>query len=212
MASWAVHFRICDYFLDKIHQLDTEYFIIGNIAPDCGVPAKDGYSPHSEITHRTHSGNYKGNCDYQSVYDDFINGENDVKIRSFWIGYYVHLMTDCLWVQNLCENLLDNFKNLDMHSETAKIIRKEWYNLDNEFFAENASPSFELFKTFKGFNEDYPDFYKNNEISNRMKYIVSFYGENKPCEMKYKYTTPDMVEKFIRDTQKTIYSKVNEFI
>ena len=41
MASWAIHFRIADLFLERIPNLNKEYFIIGNIAPDCGVPFKE---------------------------------------------------------------------------------------------------------------------------------------------------------------------------
>ena len=37
MATWMSHFRVADYFLDKLDILEKE-FIVGNIAPDCGEP------------------------------------------------------------------------------------------------------------------------------------------------------------------------------
>ena len=35
MPTWANHFRIADKLLPHLKMLNTEYFIIGNIAPDC---------------------------------------------------------------------------------------------------------------------------------------------------------------------------------
>lgn len=38
MASWMVHLRIADAFLDKLENIDETAFVMGNIAPDSGVP------------------------------------------------------------------------------------------------------------------------------------------------------------------------------
>lgn len=206
MASWAVHFRISDCIIGKLNNIDENYFIIGNIAPDCGVPTKNGYYPPSEITHRTHNGNYKGNCDYNSVYEEFLKNNDDIKSFSFWLGYYVHLMTDCLWVNDLCQLICDDFNSLSHGSSKAKKIRKEWYNLDFLYFNENTSCSFEKFKQIESFNETYPSFYCNNEISKQIKNITQFYTVNKPLEINYEFTTPDMVEKFISDSATKIYN------
>ena len=188
MASWAIHFRIADWFLDRISELDREYFIIGNIAPDCGVPYKHkrGYNPPSIVTHRTNDGN-KSDCDYESVYNEFIKNETDCKKKSFFIGYFVHYMTDCFWAQQVCIPIERTYGCFAVHRELSKAVKKEWYNLDFLFFKNNVSPSFELFKTYKGFHEPYPDFYKHNEIAKQMKNIVSFYSSNAPEKMEYKY-------------------------
>ena len=36
MATWMVHFRIADYFLDKLKGIDSTDFAIGSVAPDFG--------------------------------------------------------------------------------------------------------------------------------------------------------------------------------
>ena len=38
MASWMVHLRIADRLLDEIEKIDATAFVMGNIAPDSGVP------------------------------------------------------------------------------------------------------------------------------------------------------------------------------
>lgn len=41
MASWMVHLRIADLLLSQISGLCPTEFIVGNIAPDSGVPNED---------------------------------------------------------------------------------------------------------------------------------------------------------------------------
>ncbi|WP_248403576.1 hypothetical protein [Butyrivibrio fibrisolvens] len=53
MASWMVHLRIADELLTRIKGLNEETFILGNIAPDSGVPNKDwsSFTPPGNVTH-----------------------------------------------------------------------------------------------------------------------------------------------------------------
>lgn len=48
MASWVIHFRIADGIIDSINNVDSEKFIVGNIAPDCGEWSEDGKSYTSQ--------------------------------------------------------------------------------------------------------------------------------------------------------------------
>lgn len=209
MASWTIHFRIADWFLERVPNLDKKYFIIGNIAPDCGVPYKDkrGYNPPSEITHYAYEGD-KGRCDYPFIYNEFIKNETDINKKSFYIGYFVHLMTDSAFVNDFTYSIEEKYGSFDTHRELSRAVKREWYNLDFLYFKNNTSKSFELFKTYKGFDEPYPDFYKNNEIANQMKYIVSFYDTNEPEEMTYTYTPPEVLENFVSKMPQKIYEEL----
>lgn len=53
MASWMVHLRIADKLMDLISNLSYTEFVIGNIAPDSGVPNEDWsiFTPSTEISH-----------------------------------------------------------------------------------------------------------------------------------------------------------------
>lgn len=53
MASWMVHLRVADKLLERLPKLEETAFIVGNIAPDSGVPNGDwtAYAPSSEVSH-----------------------------------------------------------------------------------------------------------------------------------------------------------------
>ena len=59
MASWMIHLRIADTLLKQIPNLSKEEFIMGNIAPDSGVPNEDWskFTPSTTVSHfRTDNG------------------------------------------------------------------------------------------------------------------------------------------------------------
>lgn len=53
MASWMVHLRIADKLLEEIYNLSTTEFVVGNIAPDSGIPNKDwsAFTPSGDVSH-----------------------------------------------------------------------------------------------------------------------------------------------------------------
>ena len=53
MASWIVHLRIADQLLDRIPDLRSTEFVVGNIAPDSGIPNADwsAYTPSLSLIH-----------------------------------------------------------------------------------------------------------------------------------------------------------------
>lgn len=53
MVSWMVHLRIADKLMDKIGNLDACAFILGNLAPDSGVPNEDWsvFTPPTNVSH-----------------------------------------------------------------------------------------------------------------------------------------------------------------
>ena len=51
MASWMIHLRVADLLLDRVP--DKTAFVVGNIAPDSGVPSADWsqYFPPKSVSH-----------------------------------------------------------------------------------------------------------------------------------------------------------------
>lgn len=64
MASWIVHLRIADQLLDQIPDLKSTEFVVGNIAPDSGIPNEDwsAYTPSPVLSH------FKRMIPYQSPF------------------------------------------------------------------------------------------------------------------------------------------------
>ena len=53
MASWMIHLRVADSLMDTIAGIDQTAFVMGNIAPDSGVPNADwsAYIPPKDVSH-----------------------------------------------------------------------------------------------------------------------------------------------------------------
>lgn len=212
MPTWINHFRIADKLLNKICTLDKEYFVIGIIAPDCGMPeGKHGvYKPYTGITHFTKDLEYskKTDCDFEYVYQNYIKNENDIKKKSFYIAYFIHLLTDCIFAQNVfvpIENSLGDFR---MNQALRNQIRSERKNTDFLYLKNNISPSYEMFKRCTEWNEDYPEWYKHNEIAIQMKNIVNYYENAEYKKTDFKYITPKLMDKFVDYTYEIVIKEL----
>jgi hypothetical protein len=71
MASWMVHLRIVDRLLDEICNLTVAEFIVGNIAPDSGIPNDDWsvFTPSGDISHfkTTNCDGSEKECSYNEI-------------------------------------------------------------------------------------------------------------------------------------------------
>lgn len=203
MPTWANHFRIADKLISSIKKLNLEYFLIGNIAPDCGIPTgiNGEYIPPTSVTHFTTKDiSNKTDCDYNFIYENYIKNETDIKKLSFFIGYFVHLYTDCEYAINIYLPIEKENGCFSANPLLWKKVKKEIESIDNNYLNNNISPSFELFKTCHTFDENYPSWYKNNEISKQMKNIINLYSTLKDKKMKFNYIKPEQISLFIEDT------------
>ena len=214
MPTWINHFRVADKLLGKIKALDMEYFIIGTIAPDCGIPDKEHgvYKPYTGITHFTKELEYskKTDCDFEYLYQKYIKNESDIKKKSFYIAYFIHLVTDCIFAENVFAPIENNLGDFRINKKLRNQIRKERNNTDFLYLKNNASPSYELLKKCKPWNENYPEWYKNNEIAVQMKNIVNYYENAEYEEMNYEYITPQLMDEFVDYTYKIVVEELSK--
>lgn len=207
MATWGIHFRIADNILANLSNIDREYFIIGNIAPDCGRRVESGYDPPTEVTHLTKMWN-KSDCEF--IFENCIKNETDFKKRSFFAGYYTHLLTDRLYSRLISIPIEEKFGLYRENHGLSKLVKKEWYDADFRFFAQNKSPAFEDFKKYRAFKEDYPLIYKNGEIGEQMKFIVSFYKNKKPENVEFIYTNKQNFDNFTEKASEIILEEMHK--
>lgn len=205
-----MHFRIADEILKHLNKIDREYFIIGSISPDCGIRQKEGgYVPPTEVTHLTKMWN-KSDCDYNYIFENCIKNETDFKKRSFFAGYYAHLMTDCLFSRLVSIPIENKFGLYREHPGLSKLVKREWYDADYKFFAENVSPAFEDFKNYPPFSENYPTIYKHGEIAIQMKNIVEFYKGKKPENVEFYYTNKQIFDSFVEKASEIILEEMHK--
>jgi hypothetical protein len=211
MASWIVHLRITDKLLDEIPGLSPCEFVVGNIAPDSGVPNEDWsrFTPSGDVSH------FK-TADADGLKDIHINeyvrkfytpGQRDgysSKQKSFYLGYLSHLLTDMLWADDIVRPSKVRFRALYEKDMTEWIwtLKKDWYDLDYLYIKRNPEfRAFSIYKNAVGFRNDYMDIFGAGAFENRRKYIVDFYsGESENLEREYTYLKEEEMEVFVDES------------
>jgi hypothetical protein len=178
MGTWAIHIRIAEKILKKGYDLHEEGFLIGNIGPDCGVINEEGtnFIPTMEVSHWSTSG--KRDIDPEKFFKAHLDKNiEDKKERSFYIGYYTHLLCDIEWRNDIIRRMEYDENYFPMKTDRSFIneLRKEWYILDRSYFDENQDSLFwTKFQHIESF-PDYLEFYPKGSITNQIKYIAEFY-------------------------------------
>lgn len=220
MASWMIHLRIADALLDRIGNLSAEEFIMGNIAPDSGVPNEDWskFTPSTVVSHfRRDNGTGKKKVDISAFIDQYFTEEQrssyDQKSYSFFLGYLTHLLTDCLWSDWIAHPTMDKY-TADNDPEMVSKIKDDWYDLDYLYLRNN--PDFRGFKIYKNidrFPNTYMDIFSRDAFDNRRAYIVGFYQqENNNLDREYPYLTKEEADRFVEEASREILHKLEGYL
>lgn len=201
MASWMIHLRIADKLLDRIPGLSPIEFIMGNMAPDSGVPNEDWtqFFPSTAVSHfRVDDGTGKRKIDLhaylQRYFSPALRSGYDEKQYSFYLGYYTHLLTDCCWSDLVSWPARQQFPDTPM-----QVIKRDWY--DQDFLYLRHHPGFRAFRAYLGsvgFVNTYLDFFAPDAFDNRREYITSFYlQERDDLDREYPYLTTEEADRFV---------------
>ena len=216
MASWMIHLRIADWLLDRVSGLDETAFVIGNIAPDSGVPNADwsAFSPPKSVSH------YKVMRENESVFDldGFIQERfspeliRSYSLRefSFFLGYYAHLLTDAEWIAEILRPSFAAHPDKAAKDRTAFVweLKRDWYDLDFRYLEEH--PDFRAFRIYEqsaGFRNDLMDIFSEDAFSVRREYICGYYrGEHGNLYREYPYLTPEKADCFVSEAARKVLS------
>ena len=220
MASWMIHLRIADGLLDRIPGLDETAFVMGNIAPDSGVPNEDwsAYSPPKDISH------YKVKRGNESVFDldRFITEHFSPELIcsyslrefSFFLGYYAHLLTDMEWIKEVLHPSFAAHPDKAEKDRTAFVweLKRDWYDMDFRYLKEH--PDFRAFRIYEqsdGFRNDLMDIFSEDAFCSRRKYICGYYrGAHGDLYREYPYMTPEQADSFVSGAAQRVYSALQE--
>ena len=211
MASWMIHLRIADRLLDELPGLSPAEFIVGNMAPDSGVPNADwsSFTPSTKVSHfRTDDGTDKKEIDLEAYLKKYFTPTlrvgYDQKQDSFYLGYYVHLLTDCLWSDNIVMPCRVRFAEERAADRNAWIwrMKADWYDLDFKYLRDH--PDFRAFRIYQaaaGFSNTYMEEFSPDAFDNRREYITGFYLQEKDnLDREYKYLTGAETDRFVEES------------
>ncbi len=184
MATWVTHLRVSKRILEKLShtQIDETAFYVGSIAPDSGKMIDDfTYVPPKDVSHWkredvSYDQRFEDNAEFYKTYGEM---ENDVKRKSFFLGYYVHILTDTIFVRDVIHPYM-RAKGHDHWKANIAEIRAGWYEIDFRFM--NSHRSFyplELLKNVNEFPNTYLDYFDYDDITERVKNCVELYSDCK---------------------------------
>ena len=204
MASWMVHLRIADKILDTIPNLSPIEFIVGNIAPDSGVPNEDwsAFSPPYAVSHFKTGNEKAGPEAFAEKYftEELRAGYDDIQY-SFYLGYLTHLLTDRLWSEEIARPSFRRFIGGEppYRGPMVSEIKDDWYDLDYKYLRDH--PGFRAFRVYLGavgFRNVFLEEFSPDAIDNRRQYITDFYLQGKEnLDREYPYLTEAEMDRFV---------------
>lgn len=207
MASWMVHFRVADALLDEIGG-NTEQFIVGNIGPDCGEPNEDWskFSPSTEVSHWNPEKSKRG-IQSEAFYDRYVKDRRGDSRYSFYVGYYVHLLTDKLWSLIIYEPTEAKYHDkLEQDNKFIWVIKEDWYDLDAKYLRDHPNfRTFRIFDKITSFPNVYLGYYSETAIERQIKYISNFYNAYESnLDRDYPYLSEEQMDAFVSSATEEI--------
>ena len=221
MASWIIHLRVAQQLYQQLHIEPTDAFILGNIAPDSGVPTADGagFTPDAAISH-FRSLDENG---IKNIHEDlFIAQYFTPKHRSsyskkkyaFFLGYLTHLLTDKLWARDIVYPAKEKQNALFQTNRELfwQTVKKDWYDLD--FMYLKANPAFEAFRIYRenpNIQNIYVDFFPENAFEERRRFILDFYTNGTANIVEHNtYLSKEELDHFVLSCAKEITDRLKQ--
>lgn len=223
MASWMIHLRIADKMLEYLEGIAETEFVVGNIAPDSGVPNEDwsAFFPPTNISHfKENASDSKLTISIERFVNTYFTRElqesYSVEQYSFYLGYLTHLLTDIEWAEHIYEASRAKWKD-DFEKEGPGFIwtlKKDWYDLD--FLYLKKHPDFRAFQIYDNavdFKNEFMDIFAEDAFENRRQYITGFYLKGREnLEREHTYLTEAQAEAFVKQTVEKLVAKIQEYL
>ena len=185
MATWIAHLRIAEYFIIN-YNLNKIDFLVGNIAPDSGVPNEDWsiFTPDTKISHWKNDGK---NIDANDFLNKYLN--KNIPKNDFYLGYYFHLLTDIEWEKLYQKKMLEPiyYENINIDKNFIWTIKKDWYGQDYIFLKNNPnSIFFTEFSKIEKYENTFLEIFPKDAFTQKIKYITNYY-KNAEADFKREY-------------------------
>ncbi len=181
MATWIMHLRVAEKLRNLLGDLDETAYYVGAIAPDSGKMVDDfTYLPPKDVSHwKRDDVSYEQRFwDNTQFYKKYCENEKDIFRKSLCWGYYVHVLTDTIYVRDIIHPYIN--KHGKPHwRENITDIRKGWYEIDFRFLAENPDfIPFQMIKKTEPFDNSFLDYFAPNDVYERIRNAIDLYSNS----------------------------------
>ena len=238
MASWMIHFRIAEALLDAKALGDIPdgdiltAFIVGNIAPDSGVPSPDGrgYVPCKDTSHfmrvfDSAPGGLRDRCDANGYAEEWLIPaleRHDLVAAAFHLGYISHLVTDNAWLTSIVLPAKERFAHLRLEGgvETPEAVarfyaflKKDWYDMDFLFVKHHPDLSaYKIFLDSPYFENRFLPFFPEDAFEIKRREIERFYRRGTvEVEERETYMAEGEADEFVSNARAEIFEKFGDF-
>ena len=193
------------------------------ISPDSGVPNADWtqFDPPKKVTHFLHQGQGEHEIHDLVYYRQFLadmEPREDVKLYSFRLGYFFHLISDIMWAKRVWQATQLQFKPLfDIDPrEAVNLAKGDWYGLDQLYVRDHPEHIFWRVIATHPFPPSYLPFIRNEALHHQYDHIRRFYSvPDDPwfLSIPYQYLNENTMTRIVNDSVEAIlivYQKVKE--
>ena len=221
MGTWISHLRIAENLLNHFPKLDEVTFTFGNLSPDSGIANADWteFDPPKEVTHFLRKGEGEHAIHDLVFYEQYlanIKPEDNIKLYSFRLGYFFHLICDIMWAKRIGATTKRDFKELFEKNpkEAVGIVKDDWYGLDQLYVRDHPESSFWRVIMSNPNPPSYLPFVKNEALHHQYAHIRKYYSQQEDkwfLSLPYHYLNEKMMTRIVDESIEAVlivYEKV----
>ena len=176
MASWIIHLRVAEKIQRVFPQLSAKDFYIGSMAPDSGNIGSDGVLvPPYHLSHWLDPQTKESH--HTAFYETYAAPCQETGGRSFYLGYYAHLLTDQLWARDIYRPRKTQYAaELAADPSFMNKIKRDWYVSDRLFLNEYPDYGpYALIRATKTYQAPALSYYTSEMICAKIAAAVAYY-------------------------------------
>lgn len=210
MGTWISHLRVAENLLPHFPDLDRVTFAFGNLSPDSGIPNADWteFDPPKEITHFLKRGEGEYAIHDLVFYKEYvanINPEEDIKLYSFRLGYFFHLICDIMWARRIAMATERDFRELFTRDrkETWGLVKDDWYGLDQLYVRDHPENIFWQVILPSPDPPSYLPFIQDTALHHQYAHIRKYYGRQEDqwfLSLPYQYLNETTMTRVVNDS------------
>ena len=221
MGTWISHLRIAENLLKYFPELDEVAFSFGNLSPDSGIPNADWteFDPPKEVTHFLKKGEGEDAIHDIVFYDQYlrnVNPTDNIKLYSFRLGYFFHLICDITWAKRIGAATKRDFKELfeKNRKEAVGIVKDDWYGLDQLYVRDHPENIFWRLIMKYPDPPSYLPFVKDEALHQQFAHIRKYYSQQEDkwfLSLPYIYLNEKTMSRVVDDSIQAVlmvYEKV----
>jgi len=189
-------------------------FAIGSIGPDSGMPDEkwESFDPPKEVSHFEYLDD-SSECADLDFYRQHLMGVslNETLRFSFLLGYFFHLITDNLWLEQVWRP--HKTKHLDWYNrdqaEFNLETKRDWYGQDFLYIRNHPNSFFHRVFLGADYDHNFLDFMSPQAFEHQLDYIKTFYQRTDDAiqalyTRPYQFLSETQMDQFISVTSETL--------